>query len=306
MIAEVFLILSGHESSLFPSDHKLHPAFLPLLHPGEQQCLESLGQTSFRYRKLKKSCITLSQSQSRYICALCATLNRILKDEYEALVISTEEKVLKRDANLVASGSFVPLSSVRAIFAEWDAPFAALLSLMDEIEAVPHWKPGPLIDLLSKRSKTGVSRIASILSRLSLAVQSVWRTQLTAFIVHGSLAAVDSLASEAYVLLDGSVPTCVSPQSRESIAYVGRAIATVKAAKWQKQLPRNLAQEHTSLLEQVFPEDRHAFDNVIAQIRTNVSEWLWLNVLTRKDVDDAVDSLYDPSFYSSSCRLTYN
>ncbi|PBL00600.1 hypothetical protein ARMGADRAFT_956584 [Armillaria gallica] len=291
MIAEVFLILAGHESSLFPTDHKLHPAFLPLLHPGEQQCLESLGQTSFRYRKLKKSCITLSQSQSRYICALCATLNRILKDEYEALVISTEEKVLKRDANLVASGSFVPLSSVRAIFAEWDAPFAALLSLMDEIEAVPHWKPGPLIDLLSKRSKTGVSRIASILSRLSLAVQSVWRTQLTAFIVHGSLAAVDSLASEAYVLLDGSVPTCVSPQSRESIAYVGRAIATVKAAKWQKQLPRNLAQEHTSLLEQVFPEDRHAFDNVIAQIRTNVSEWLWLNVLTRKDVDDAVDSL---------------
>ncbi|KAK0456070.1 gamma-tubulin ring complex protein [Armillaria borealis] len=291
MIAEVFLILAGHESSLFPTDHKLHPAFLPLLHPGEQQCLESLGQTSFRYRKLKKSCITLSQSQSRYICALCATLNRILKDEYEALVISTEEKVLKRDANLVANGSFVPLSSIRAIFAEWDAPFAALLSLMDEIEAVSHWKPGPLIDLLLKRSKTGVSRVASILSRLSLAVQSVWRTQLTAFIVHGSLAAVDSLASEAYVLLDGSVPTCVSPQSRESIAYVGRAIATVKAAKWQKQLPRNLAQEHTSLLEQVFPEDRHAFDNAIAQIRTNVSEWLWLNVLTRKDVDDAVDSL---------------
>lgn len=291
MIAEVLLILAGHESSLFPSDHKLHPAFIPLLHPGEQQCLESLGQTSFRYRKLKKSCITLSQSQSRYICALCATLNRILKDEYEALVISTEEKVLKRDADLVASGSFVPLSSVRAIFSEWDAPFAALLSLMDEIEAVPHWKPGPLIDLLLKRSKTGVSRVASILSRLSLAVQSVWRTQLTAFIVHGSLVAVDSLASESFVLHDGSMPVCISPQSRESIAYVGRAIATVKAAKWQKQLPRNLAQEHTSLLEHVFPEDRHAFDNVIAQIRTNVSEWLWLNVLTRKDVDDAVDSL---------------
>ncbi|KAK0465563.1 gamma-tubulin ring complex protein [Desarmillaria tabescens] len=273
MIAEVFLILAGHESSLFPTDHKLHPAFLPLLHPGEQQCLESLGQTSFRYRKLKKSCVTLSQSQSRYICALCAALSRILKDEYEALVISTEEKVLRLE-------SFVPLSSVRAIFAEWDAPFAALLSLMDEIEVVPHWKPGPLIDLLLKRSKTGVSRVASILSRLSLAVQSVWRTQLTAFIVHGSLAAVDPLASESYVLLDGSVPACVSPQSRESIAYVGRAIATVKAAK-----------KHTSLLEQVFPEDRHPFDNVIAQIRTSVSEWLWLNVLTRKDVDDAVDSL---------------
>jgi gamma-tubulin complex component 4 len=30
---------------------------------------------------------------------------------------------------------------------------------------------------------------------------------------------------------------------------------------------------------------------VITQIRTNVSEWLWLNVLTQKDVEDAVDSL---------------
>jgi ribosomal RNA-processing protein 1 len=65
----------------------------------------------------------------------------------------------------------------------------------------------------------------------------------------------------------------------------------VKAAKWQKQLPRDLASEHTNLLEGVLPEDQHQFDRVIAQIRTNVSEWLWLNVLTQKDVEDAVDSL---------------
>jgi hypothetical protein len=87
------------------------------------------------------------------------------------------------------------------------------------------------------------------------------------------------------------MPSCVSDQSRDSIAYVGRAIATIKAAQWQKQLPRNLASEHTKLLQDVLPEDQHAFDRVILQIRTNVSEWLWLNVLTQKDVEDAVDSL---------------
>jgi len=90
------------------------------------------------------------------------------------------------------------------------------------------------------------------------------------------------------------MPPCVSIQSRDSIAYVGRAIGTVKAAKWVRQLPRDLATEHTKLLEGVLPEEQHEFDRVVAQIRTNVSEWLWLNVLTQKDVEDAVHSLYVP------------
>lgn len=115
MIAEVLLVLAGHQSSLFPNDHTLNPTFAPLLHPGEQQCLESLGLIAFRYRKIKASCSALSRTPSRYICALCSKLNHILKDEYEALVVETEAKVLKRDANLVASGSFVPLSSIRAV-----------------------------------------------------------------------------------------------------------------------------------------------------------------------------------------------
>jgi gamma-tubulin complex component 4 len=218
-------------------------------------------------------------------------LNQILKDEYETLVVDTEAKVLKRDPDYVASGSFVPLSSVRACFAEWDAPLAALESLMVQLEEQDHWKPGPLIDMLLARSHTGVHRIADILSRLSVAVQRVWRTQLTAFLVHGSLPSMDPLASDKYILLEGCIPSCVSSQSRDSVGYVGRAIGTVKAAKWQKQLPRHLALEHTNLLEAVLPEEQHQFDRVITQIRTNVSEWLWLNVLTQKDVEDAVDSL---------------
>lgn len=282
---------AGHSSSLFPTDHTLHPAFAPLLHPGERQCLESIGHIAFRYRKIKKSCASLSRSPSRYICALCAALNHILQDEYESLVVETEAMVLKRDPSLVASGSFVPLSSIRATFAPWDAPLAALESLVEELEAEAHWRPGPLIDLLVSRSHTGIHKISDILSRLSVAVQRIWRTQLTAFLVHGSLASVDPLASDKYVLLDGAVPSCVSAQSRDSIAYIGRAIGTVKAAKWQKQLPRSLASEHTSMLGIVLPEDQHAFDGVITQIRTSVSEWLWLNVLTQKDVEDAVDSL---------------
>ncbi len=148
-----------------------------------------------------------------------------------------------------------------------------------------------MIDLLVARAKTGVHRVADILTRISVAVQRVWRTQLTAYLVHGSLSAADPLADTDLALTKGSIPSCVSAQTTDSIAYIGRAIATVKAVKWQKQLPRDLATEHTILLESVLPQDQHAFDLVILKIRTNVGEWLWLNVLTKKDVDDAVDSL---------------
>ncbi|KAF8167600.1 gamma-tubulin ring complex protein [Crassisporium funariophilum] len=291
MIAEILLVLAGHSSSLFPTDYSLNPAIAPLLHPGEQQSLEALGLIAFRYRKIKSSCNTLSRSPSRYICALCATLSHILKEDYESLVIETEAKVLKRDSELVARGAFVPLSSIRSIFSEWDAPLAALAALFDELETEEHWKPGPLIDLLLARSRTGVHRIADIISRISIAVQRVWRTQLTAFLVHGSLSSVDPLVGQDYSLINGSMPSCVSIQTRESIAYIGRAIATVKAVKWQKQPPRDLATDHTIMLEGVLPQDQHAFDLVISQIRTNVGEWLWLNVLTRKDIDDAIDAL---------------
>lgn len=149
MIAEVLLLLAGHQSSLFPSDHTLHPAFAPLLHPGEQQCLESLGLTAFRYRQINSACARLSQSRSRYISALCARLRQILKDEYETLVITTEARVLARDPGLVGVRAFVPLSAIRATFAPWDAPLAALLALVQHLEVVPNWAPGPLIDLLT-------------------------------------------------------------------------------------------------------------------------------------------------------------
>jgi len=291
MISEVLLLLAGHTSSLFPAGYTLSKDIALLLHPGEKQCLESLGLIAYRYRKVKTACSTLQKSPSRYICALCASLSQILKEEYESLVVDTEAKVLKRDSLLVADGAFVPLSSVRAIFSAWDAPLAALSTLMDDLQSERDWKAGPLIDMLVARSKTGVHRVADIFSRLSIAVQSVWRSHLTALVVHGSLSDSEPLATKDYTLIESSFPSCISLQSLELIAYVGRAIGTIKAVRWQKQLPRSLATEHTLMLESVLPEDQHAFDTIISQIRINVAEWLWLNVLTKKDIDEAVDSL---------------
>jgi gamma-tubulin complex component 4 len=205
--------------------------------------------------------------------------------------VKTEEQILRRDANLVASGSFVPLSSIRATFMEWDTPFTFMLSLLDELESRESWQPGPLIDMLVLRSHTGVQKVARILARLSTAVQQVWMTQLAAFLLHSSLSSSESLANKDYTLREGSMPASVSPPSRDSIAYIARAIGTVKDAAWQNQLPRSLASEYMQMLEGVLPEDAHAFDHAIADIRSSVGEWLWLNVLTREDVDAAVEAL---------------
>ena len=292
MIAEILLVLAGHSSSLFPGDHSIDPALIPLLHPGERDCLESLCRIAQRYRVIKSITSSLSKSSSQYLCALCAALNQILKKEYEALVVDTEAQILKREADFVASGSFVPLSAIRATFSEWDAPLVALESLMKELENTPEkWKAGPLIDLLISRSRTGVHRIASILQRLSRSVQRVWRSQLATFMMHGTISPTDPIATADYALIETATPSCVSEHTRASIVYVGRAIGTIRAAKWYIQLPRELASKHSSILESVFPEDRHRFDRAISAVRTNISEWMWLNVLTQKDAEDAVDSL---------------
>ncbi|KAI0036591.1 Spc98 family-domain-containing protein [Vararia minispora EC-137] len=293
MIAEILLVLAGHSSSFFTEDYHLHPAFETFLHPGEQQCLASLGSIAHRYRQVKTACSVLARSSSRYLCALCATLSQILKDDYESLIVDTESKILHRDASFVAGGAFVPLSAVRAVFSAWDAPLAALDGLLEKLQSQAEWPPGEIIDMLIARAATGTHLISDIMGSLARAVQRVWRTQLIALLVHGTLSTTDPLAESDYTLIGSQIPSCVSDQTRNSISYIGRALGTVKVARWQTQFPRELVAEHTRRLENVLVQDQYTFDNVIADIRVNVSEWLWRTVLTQKNVEEAIDSLAD-------------
>lgn len=369
MIAELILMLAGHPSSLFLVSGDLNPVFTELLHPGEQKTLEYLSKIALRYRKLKEMVDVLgggnaaglqkslqystsprfgvAQSQyqtktrsslqpSEYISAMCSAI-RVVLQEYETLVVNTEARVLQRDDEIVASGSFVPLASLKAIFAEWDAPMAALHALVEYIHSTTTTTtatdvastnasitPGKLIDLLLERSTSGVARVASIMSSLALAVQRVWRMHLITYLVHGSVGPPGGKEPFAHVdhphrLNMDMMPRCVSPETRESIVYVGRAVMTVKAASatgirtgngnggaggagggsavsghgaLRQQLPRSIAVAHSKMLARVLPQDGREFDVVMAQIRANISEWLWTTVLTRKDVDEAIESLY--------------
>ncbi|KAG8734874.1 hypothetical protein FRC10_011342 [Ceratobasidium sp. 414] len=293
MLAEVLLIMAGHSSSLLQPDGSVTPAFAPLLHPGERQTLKELAGLASQYRKLRQSSNMLAQ-QSQYMSSLCATLREILTD-YEQLVVDTEARILQHDSELVANATVVPLSAIKATFAIWGVQFTSLCQLVDQLEAGPppphdsdpaRWPPGPLIDILLQRARTGVQRVSAITARLALGVQHVWRSHLLAYLVHGVLDPADPLASveDGYKLNAECVPGCVSAQTRESIAYVGRAVAVVGVG-----VPRRLAVVHARLLGRVLPQDRYAFDEAVERIKMNISEWLWSNVLTRQDVTVAVE-----------------
>ena len=311
MIAEVLLNLSGHPSSIFNGDGKVKSEFSVLLHPGEEQCLVALHDISLRYREIKRAYEKLTRSKSRYIYALVSKLDEILRDEYESLIVETEAKILERDEDYVGQGSFISLSLIRSIFAEFDTPFNALASLMQTILTDSLWPAGKLIDLLLTQvsecyarsgsslvsdddllqANTGVHRVSSIMSQLAESVQKVWRIQLQAFLVYGTISLKEPLARETYELIEDAIPSCVSAASKDSIVYIGRAVGTVKSMKWHKQVPSRLSLAHGKLIESVLPQEQRAFEVVIEQIRSEISEWLWSNVLTSADVDEAVDSL---------------
>ncbi|KAH7104927.1 Spc98 family-domain-containing protein [Auriculariales sp. MPI-PUGE-AT-0066] len=306
MLAELLLILAGHPSSLLVVGEngqlRCTPALAELLHPGEIDAIEFLtNQVAARYRRVRDACERLS-SASRYVAALCRAVLDILRTQYERLIIDVEARVLQRDSSLVASGSTVPMSSLKATFSTWVAPLAALCSLFDELEMDSSpttntlWFPGPLLNLLLGRgAQSGVKPIASIFAEIAIAVQHVWKAQLACFILHG--APEEFATHDTFVPYPTSLPSCLSSETADSIAYIGRSIAVVRQqtakSRQRLELPRDLTARHAEILTNVMPQDRHEFDEAIAKIRTNVSEWLWNRVLTRKDVEETIESLAD-------------
>ncbi|KAG8920030.1 hypothetical protein FRC00_010568 [Tulasnella sp. 408] len=152
------------------------------------------------------------------------------------------------------------------------------------------------------------------MSALAVAVQRLWRIHLTGFLLHGILSKSDPLAEppqtssasdsqrdkplnttksiSALVLNNACIPSCVTPQTRESILYVGKAVAIVKNQGYsQKQLPKQMIFEYSEAFERVLPQDGFSFDRVVAELRTTISEFLWAHVLKEKDVEEAVESL---------------
>ena len=334
MICEILCVLAGHRSALFDDEAHVVLDFVPLLHPGEVEILQSLARLAHRFVRIRTAANQFRLSYNTYIhgesshstSEYLSTLGNAIHDvllEYEDLVVSTESRILKRDDELVGGQSFVPLSSIKAVFSTWEAPMAALDTLIEEIyhgtdvkgeietpntsgkAQLPYWPPGRLIDLLLLRAENGIQRVSHIMTKLAEALQRLCMIHLTAFMLHGSLSALQPLATmtedetgmsirdiSSLVVQENMIPSCVTAETRESIVYVGKAVAIMASqGNAHAQLSRGMIVEFAKMLSGVLPQDGFAFDRAIGEIRKAISEFLWAHILKYKDVIEAVEFL---------------
>ncbi|WRT69549.1 uncharacterized protein IL334_006536 [Kwoniella shivajii] len=176
MIAEVLLLLSGHESSLFvpststsgPSTLIASPHLTEYLHPGEITSLNALAGLAWKYRSIKswatdvqrkgrEAILSESLSSTKwkgkqreiptsntnngtpnvYLTTLANSMINCL-GEYEVSIVETESKILSFESTLVQDDQgYVPLSSLVATFDKWQIPLTSLSSLIEEISSSP-------------------------------------------------------------------------------------------------------------------------------------------------------------------------
>jgi len=175
MLAEVLLVLGGHESSFFvpspvgnPTTYIISPSLRNHLHPGEITSLEILGSLAFKYRRIKSwsediqrrardgvlasTLLTAAgagkgkgkQSQSekedipnQYLAVLASSIFDILSG-YDLLIVELEAKILQGDESLVQDQQcYIPLSSLVATFDRWQSALSSLSYLIDQLSSSP-------------------------------------------------------------------------------------------------------------------------------------------------------------------------
>lgn len=130
-------------------------------------------------------------------------------------------------------------------------------------------------------------------------------------------ASTSSTGGPIYKFKANSLPSQIDERTKDSILYVGRALATVRRSELssrlssnsssshrsggkQGKLPEFMLEKHRKMLMEVGPcwlndtgtgEEGIRFDRSIEMIREDVSEWIWRNVLTKETVLGALHDL---------------
>lgn len=256
----------------------------------------------------------------QYLTGMCTRLRSVL-DEYQELILFTEQRMLAEDDGFCGEDAgFIPLSTLLATYAAWQTKMAALENLVDTLQRgpsgpvpvqpsskpssstppVPLWPPGPLITLLHTLHFESETSLAKTYLQLSHAVQLPFLSQLLVFLLYGqpcSLAydaGADPLATHrrTYALREGAIPDVIGGQVRESMLWVGRAVAVVR--KEGRELPPDVKTRLEGEVRSVWVEDEANFKAVVEQVRAEVGDWLWRNILTMKDVKRTIDALSVP------------
>ncbi|RXK35412.1 hypothetical protein M231_07316 [Tremella mesenterica] len=244
MLAELFLVLSGHPSSFFvpspsppssPFTLVVAPSLSQYLHPGEISSLNSLAHLAFQYSKIHQWAKTTqliglesilnisiktdrtskplptSQIPDQYLSTLAGGILDFLKT-YQQSLVEIEDKILSCDTSTVQDESgYVPLSLIQASLSKWFNPLSNLSSLIDKLSQHPH-TPSELIELIYTSSLTGNPQLEEIYKILFQGLKHLFLTHLTVFLLYGIAPSVSTSQSPVVALDKGSDP--LSPQYR--------------------------------------------------------------------------------------------
>ena len=174
------------------------------------------------------------------------------------------------------------------------------------------WTAGLLIDLLTHLSETGISRVATMMAALRDTVEDSFKVLLCDWICHGvasgspvslgpnlTCAGPDAIVEQTddentWQLTRWALPSSIAPITADAILYGGRAIYRVKSQQSSHhQLPAALMATHLQSLRkpEVRPSKPLLFAKSVMEIKQDVGEWLWRNVLTDQAVLSALQDL---------------
>lgn len=305
MLHELLLVLSGYPGDVFTPSPAEHPdtfaiaADFPLLHDAERAALNRLARLGWLYAQIDSfvrsirntatsSTIKANTPHGSYVQALAVALNSVLK-QYRETIIDCEKRILEKQDHLNGA---VPIIHIASTFARWFTVLPALKKLITEIEERPvRWHGCRLLNLIVKKSYTGVVDLRDILNDILHQLHIVMYKQITSWMIYGHLSdpwqeffimprqplpspstsnaslsppmpstatgnehsTTDSAGQFDHCLEEKLIPSHIPLDLAESILFVGEIVKTVRdnSSAQINSLPKKMIEHHLELLLQL-------------------------------------------------------
>ncbi|KAG2180953.1 hypothetical protein INT43_008533 [Umbelopsis isabellina] len=305
MLHELLLVLSGYPGDVFtpsPAEHTntfAIAADFPLLHDAERAALNRLAHLGWLYSQIDSfvrsirntatcNAIEANTPHGSYVQALAVALNSVLK-QYREAIIDCEKRILEKQDHLNGA---VPIIYIASTFSKWFTVLPALKKLIAEIEEHPvQWHGCRLLNLIVKKSYTGVVDLRDILNDILHQLHIVMYKQITSWMIYGHLSdpwqeffitprqplpspstsnaslsppmpstatgndhfTTNSTGQFDHCLEEKLIPSHIPLDLAESILFVGEIVKTVRdnSSAQINSLPKNMIDHHLELLLQL-------------------------------------------------------
>ncbi|KAK4226761.1 senescence-associated protein-domain-containing protein [Podospora fimiseda] len=278
-----------------------------ILSPPELSLLKSLATISILHSNISAATnkITTTTGHKSIICrSIASAIDSIyLQDEFQSDLVELEERILKKDAELVGGYDIVPLTKIVAtIEGNWKRRLEWLWEVVryigrEEVNGVK------VLDLLAKELRTGYKDVEEV-ARVLLGVgERSWLKMLAGWVLYGRLVVegsddffvkeVQEGGREEWEVERGLVPGFVDGEIAESVLFVGRSLNQIKKRKEKGEAAGgvHLSGQLKRLGELKSPLDRAGLGRVVKEIREVLSRTVLLKLLPVEKVVGVLELL---------------